>query len=351
MDVHRGDDLEVVDEHHRLFAGLRDVAGHLALDVVKAGLVVALPEVDVSGVGGVGVPGGVQMGLFLGGVLAPPSAVQHAASGLGHAPPDGGVQQEALPGDGAGHQLPRHHFQGEHQHVSPLLGQLVSHLHTEGGLAQGTDRADDVQAVVQAAVQGLVDLGEAGFQRRAGGLLLDVGEKVLHPACRRGLLVGGRLLCRPVGGTLGEEAGGLVPVMAEGFVEILAVGHGGTAVEPRKFRRQRRGPRLPCRIAVRQQQDGGGLGQGTQEGGGLLPVAGAVESGGMIAQFLGGEGVEGALKEEDGGSLPCPGQQLRLEQRRGAALFVEVALLGDGPADAAAVFAGKDYAVMLGIVA
>ena len=139
--------------------------------------------------------------------------------------------------------------------------------------------------------------------------------------------------------------------MAEGFVEILAVGHGGTAVEPRKFRRQRRGPRLPCRIAVRQQQDGGGLGQGTQEGGGLLPVAGAVESGGMIAQFLGGEGVEGALKEEDGGSLPCPGQQLRLEQRRGAALFVEVALLGDGPADAAAVFAGKDYAVMLGIVA
>ena len=238
MDVHRGDDLEVVDEDHRLFAGLRDVAGHLALDVVEAGLVVALPEVDVSGVGGIGIPGGVQVGLFLGGVLAPAPAVQHAASGLGHAPPGGGIQQEALPGDGAGHQLPRHHFKGEHQHVPPLLGQLVRHLHTKGGLAERTDRADDVKAVVQAAVQGLVDLGEAGFQGRAGGLLPDVGEEILHPACRRGLLVGGRLAGRPVGGALGKEAGGLVPVMAEGFVEILAIGHGGTAVEPRKFRRQ-----------------------------------------------------------------------------------------------------------------
>ena len=139
--------------------------------------------------------------------------------------------------------------------------------------------------------------------------------------------------------------------MAEGFVEILAVGHRGTAVEPRKFRRQRRGPRLPCRIAVRQQKDGGGLGQGTQEGGGLLPVAGAVEGGGTIAQFLGGKGVEGALKEEDDVPLPCPGQQLRLEQRRGAPLFVEVALFGDGAADAAAVLAGQHDTVMLGIVA
>ena len=139
--------------------------------------------------------------------------------------------------------------------------------------------------------------------------------------------------------------------MAKGFVEILAVGHGGTAVEPREFRRQRCGPRLPCRIAVRQQEDGGGLGQGSQEGGGFLPVAGAVEGGGMIAQFLSGEGVEGALKEEDDVPLPCPGQQLRLKQRRGAALFVEVAFFGDGPADAAAVLAGKHHAVMLGIVA
>ena len=291
------------------------------------------------------------MGLFLGGVLVPAPAVQHAASGLGHAPPGGGVQQEALPGDGAGHQLPRHHFKGEHQHVPPLLGQLVRHLHTESGLAEGTDRTDDVKAVVQAAVQSLVDLGEAGFQRRADGLLLDVGEEVLHSPCRRGLLVGGRLAGRPVGGALGEEAGGLVPVMAEGFVEILAVGHGGTAVEPRKFRRQRRGPRLPCRVAVRQQEDRGGFGQGPQEGGGLLPVAGAVEGGGMVAQFLGGEGVEGAFKEEDEISLPCPGQQLRPKQRRGAALLVEVALFGDGPADAAAVLTGKHHAVMLGIVA
>ena len=305
----------------------------------------------MSGVGGVGVPGGVQVGLFLGGVLAPPSAVQHAASGLGHAPPGGGVQQEALPGDGAGHQLPRHHFQGEHQHVPPLLGQLVGHLHTESGLAERTDRADDVQAVVQAAVQGLVDLGKAGFQGWAGGLLLDVSKEILHAASRRGLLVGGRLAGRPVGGALGEEAGGLVPVMAEGFVEILAVGHGGTAVEPRKFRRQRRGPRLPCRIAVRQQQDGCGLGQRPQEGGGLLPVAGAVEGGGAVAQFLGGEGVEGALKEEDDVPLPCPDQQLRLEQRRGTALFVEVALFGDSPANAAAILTGKHHAVMLGIVA
>ena len=312
---------------------------------------VALPEIDVSGVGGVSVPGGVQVGLFLGGVLAPAPAVQHAASGLGHAPPGGGIQQEALPGDGAGHQLPRHHFKGEHQHVPPLLGQLVGHLHTESGFAQRTDRADDVKAVVQAAVQSLVDLGEAGFQRRAGGLLPDVGEEIVHAACRRGLLVGGRLLCRPVGGALGEEAGGLVPVMAEGFVEILAVGHGGTAVEPRKFCRQCGGPRLPCRIAVRQQKDGGGLGQGSQEGGGFFPVAGAVEGGGMITQFLGGEGVEGAFKEEDEVPLPCPGQQLRLEQRRGAPLFIEVALFGDGAADAAAVLTGEHHAVMLGIVA
>ena len=103
--------------------------------------------------------------------------------------------------------------------------------------------------------------------------------------------------------------------MAEGFVEILTVGHGRTAVEPRKFRRQRSGPRLPCRIAVRQQEDRGGLGQTAQEGGGFLPVAGAVEGGGMIAQFLSGEGVEGAFKEEDEVPLPCSGQQLRLERR------------------------------------
>ena len=139
--------------------------------------------------------------------------------------------------------------------------------------------------------------------------------------------------------------------MAEGFVEIFAVGHGGTAVEPREFRRQRRGPHLPCRIAVRQQKDGGGLGQGSQEGGGFLPVAGAVEGGGAIAQFLGGEGVEGSLKEEDEVLLPCSGQQLRLKQRRGPAFFVEVALFGDGTVDAAAVLTGKHYAVMVGIVA
>ena len=71
----------------------------------------------------------------------------------------------------------------------------------------------------------------------------------------------------------------------------------------------------------------------------------------MVAQFLGGEGVKGALKEEDEVPLPCPGQQFRLEQRRGAALFVEVAFFGDGPADAAAVLTGKHHAVMLGIVA
>ena len=139
--------------------------------------------------------------------------------------------------------------------------------------------------------------------------------------------------------------------MAEGFVEILAVGHGRTAVEPRKFRRQRRGPRLPCRIAVRQQEDGGGLGQTAQEGGGFLTVAGAVEGCGMIAQFLGGEGVEGAFKEEDDVPLPCSGQQLRLKQRRGTPLFVEVTLFGDGPADAAAVLTREHHAVTLGIVA
>lgn len=105
--------------------------------------------------------------------------------------------------------------------------------------------------------------------------------------------------------------------MAEGFVEILAVGHRGTAVEPREFRRQRRGPRLPCRIAVRQQEDGGGLGQRPQEGGCFLPVAGAVEGGGMVAQFLGGEGVEGAFKEEDEVSLPCSSQQLRRNSGEG----------------------------------
>jgi len=71
----------------------------------------------------------------------------------------------------------------------------------------------------------------------------------------------------------------------------------------------------------------------------------------MVAQFLGGEGVEGALKEEDEVPLPCPGQQLRLEQRRGPAFFVKVALFGDGTADAAAVLAGEHHAVTLGIVA
>ena len=238
------------------------------------------------------------MGLFLGGVVDPALAVQHPTGRLGHAPPGTGVQLEALPGDGPGHQLPGHHFQGENEDIPSLHGQLVRHLHAEGRLAQGTHRADDVQSVIQAAVQGLIQLLKAGPEGRAGGLFFNVGQKGVHLSGRRGLGVRRRLACRPIGHALGEKPGGPFPVGAEVLVQIFAHRHRGTAVQPGELIGQRLGPGITGRVVVRQKQDGSGLGQLAKERRGLFPVAGAVQGAGVIAQLLGGQGVEGSFQQK-----------------------------------------------------
>ena len=51
MDVHRGDDLQVVDQHHRSVFCLRDMAGHFSADEIQPCLVVALLEPEVAGIG------------------------------------------------------------------------------------------------------------------------------------------------------------------------------------------------------------------------------------------------------------------------------------------------------------
>ena len=53
MHVHGGDDLEIVDEDDGVHTGLADVARDLSADEVEGGLVVALTEPEMAGVGAV----------------------------------------------------------------------------------------------------------------------------------------------------------------------------------------------------------------------------------------------------------------------------------------------------------
>ena len=75
MDVHRGDDLEIVDEHHGLLSGLGYVAGDLRADVVQPRFVVALAEIEVLCIGGVARLRQLQMREILRTVARPAPAV------------------------------------------------------------------------------------------------------------------------------------------------------------------------------------------------------------------------------------------------------------------------------------
>ena len=165
---------------------------------------VSLPKPQVVAVGGVGVLGGRQMGLFLGGVEAVAPSVQDAPDSFGQSPAPGGVREEALPGDGSGHQLEGRHLQGEHQHVPPLPGQGIRHLHAKGGLTQGADGAQHIEPIVKTAVQSLIQGGKARRKGRALGLTDNVGVQRIHlSGCAEGFVRRGHV--RQAGIRLGPQ--------------------------------------------------------------------------------------------------------------------------------------------------
>lgn len=141
------------------------------------------------------------------------------------------------------------------------------------------------------------------------------------------------------------------PVRCQAFVEILPHRHRIAPVQPGKFSGEGFRPGVSGLVVVRHQGDGNWPRQCPQKSCDLLSVSGAVHARAPEAQLLGGEGIEGALRQKDRGIFPAGRQQLRLEQGRGLALFVEVALLPHLPADDAAFFTGQHHALPLLIIA
>ena len=117
------------------------------------------------------------MGYFPLRVIPAAFSVQHPPDGLCVPPAPGVIQLEGLPGDRAGHQFIGGHLQRKDQYVPPLFGQLIRQLHTKRGLSQRADGSQHIETVIEASVQRTVQLGKAGFQCGAGGLILDILPK------------------------------------------------------------------------------------------------------------------------------------------------------------------------------
>ena len=348
MDIHGGDDLEVVDEDDGAHAGLADVARDLGADKVKGGLVVALAEPEVLGVGAVAGFRFREVRDLCGRIVGVALAVEYAAHGFGEGFFRGGVSEERLAADGARHQLEGGHFEGENEDVPPLLRELVRELHTKGGLAERGDGAEDIEAVVEAAVERAVERGKARGERGARGLLGDVGVERVHLRAGGEGVVGGGQVRKAVGQAAGKEIGGLARVGAEQLVEVLALGQRRTAVEPRKFVREGGRPFVARAVVVRQEQNGGVGREGAEERGNFGAVAAAVHRAGAEAEFFSAERVEHALDEENG---LVSAQEGALEKRGRHALFVEVALFGGGAADDVPAVARQNHAGERAVVA
>ena len=348
MDIHGGDDLEVVDEDDGARAGLADVARDLGAEEVERGLVVALTEPEVLGVGAVALFCFGKVRDLGGRIVGVALAVEHPAHRLGERFSGGGVGKEGLAADGARHQLEGGHLEGENEDIPPLLRELIRELHTKGGLAEGRDGAENIKAVVESAVERAVERGKARRKRRARRLLGDVGVERVHLTARGERIVGRRQVRQAVGAALGEKVGGFARVGAEQLVEVLALGQRRAAVEPRKLVRERGGPLLPCPIVVGKQEDGGVGLQRAQYRGDLRAVAAAVHRTGTEAEFFCAERVKYALDEENG---LVSAQKAALKQRGRHALFVEVFFFGGGAADDVSVVTGQDDAGECAVVA
>ena len=257
MDIHGGDNLEVVDEDDGAHAGLADVARDLGADKVKGGLVVALAEPEVLGVGAVAGFRFREVRDLCGRIVGVAPAVEYAADRLGEGFFRGGVGEEGLAAHGARHQFEGGHFEGEDEDVPPLLRELVRELHTKGGLAEGGNGAEDVETVVQSAIERAVKRGKARRKRGARGLLGDVRVERVHLRAGGEGVVGGGQVRKAVGQAAGKEIGGFARVGAEQLVEVLALGQRRAAVEPREFIGEGRGPLVACAVIVRQEQNGG----------------------------------------------------------------------------------------------
>ena len=348
MDIHGGDDLEVVDEDDGSRAGLADVARDLGADKVKGGLVVALTEPEVPGVGAVALFCFGKVRDLGGRIVGVALAVEHPAHRLGEGFSGGGVGEEGLAADGAGHELKGGHLEGENEDIPPLLRELIRELHTKGGLAEGRNRTENIEAVVEAAVERAVERGKARGERRARRLRGNVGVERVHLTARGERVVGGGQVREAVGAALGEEIGGLARVGAEQLVEVLALGQRRAAVKPWELIREGGRPLVACAVIVRQEQNGGVGREGAEDGGDLRAVAAAVHRAGAKAKLFGRERVEYALDEENGFVTV---QKAALKQRGRHALFVEVALFGRGAADDVSVVTGQDNAGECAVIA
>ena len=275
-------------------------------------------------------------------------AVEHPAHGFGEGFFRGGVGEERLTAHGARHQLKGSHFEGEDEDVPPLLRELVRELHTKGGLAEGGNGAEDVEAVVQSAIERAVKRGKARRKRGARGLLGDVRVERVHLRAGGEGVVGGGQVRKAVGQAAGKEIGGFARVGAEQFVEVLALGQRRAAVEPREFIGEGRGPLVACAVIVRQEQNGGVGREGAEERGNFGAVAAAVHRAGAEAEFFGGKRVEHALDEEN---RLATGEERALKKRGRHALFVEVALFGGGTADDVPAVARQNHAGERAVVA
>ena len=348
MDIHGGDDLEVVDEDDGSHTGLADVAHDLGAEEVERGLVVALTEPEVLGVGAVALFCFGKVRDLGGRIVGVALAIEHPAHRLGEGFFRGGVSEEGLTADGACHQLKGGHLEGENEDIPPLLRELVRELHTKGGLAEGRNGAENIEAVVEAAVERAVERGKARGERGSRRLRGNVGVERVHLTARGERIVSGGQVRETVGKAAAEEIGGFARVGAEQLVEILALGQRRAAVEPREFIGEGRGPLVACAVIVRQEQNGGVGREGAEDRGNFGAVAAAVHRAGTEAEFFCAERVEHALDEENG---LVSAQKAALKQRGRHALFVEVFFFGGGAADDVSVVTGQDDAGECAVIA
>ena len=149
------DDLQIVHDHQRGFAGHVDVAGDALADGRHADVAHALGDEQMPGVFPVArhrVADNLALPLA---ILRVAAAVRHASGrlGAGRAPLARQREGQRVARNRLGHQLGARHLQREDEHVLPAGGDLVADLRHQRRLAQRGNRADDVQPLVQPAVQ------------------------------------------------------------------------------------------------------------------------------------------------------------------------------------------------------
>ena len=320
----------------------------LGAEEVERGLVVALAEPEVLGVGAVAGFRFREVCDLCGRIVGVAPAVEYAAHGFGEGFFRGGVGEEGLTADGAGHELKGGHLEGKNEDISPLLCELIRELHAKGGLAEGRDGAENIEAVVEAAVERAVERGKARGERGARRLRGNVGIERVHLTARGERIVGGGQVREAIGKAAGEEIGGFARVGAEQLVEVLALGLRRAAVEPGEFIGEGGRPLVARAVVVRQEQNGRARLQRAEDGGDLRAVAAAVHRAGAEAEFFGGKRVEHALDEEN---RLVAGEERALKKRGRHTLFVEVTLFDGGAADDVPAVARQNHAGERAVVA